>query len=146
MNYKYLFYGVLLLLVLFSLLFFAKVFFSISTNDCLKKETVDASITVDGGADRRFLGFNADVDSLKFGTVSQLALVQRSLRIENSENTMVMIKAAGDFSSWINIKPSEFYLEAQQTQEVFLNVNVPLNAADGDYSGQIEICFKSPYS
>lgn len=142
MNFKYLCYAALLLLILLSLLFFIKLLPAVSTKTCLNKEVVDASITVNGNADRRFLGFNADVDKLNFGKVSQLAIVQRSLRIKNSEDAVVQVNMIGGFLSWVEIEPSSFYLKAQETKEVFFHVTVPSNVTDGDYYGRAEICFK----
>jgi hypothetical protein len=109
--------------------------------ECSSLSMVPASLKVEEGS-RKVVGFNTETDSLKFGTVSAGSSVQRSVKVQYSKEAKVKIFSRGNLSSWLAASPSGFSLSAGETEEVFFKVDVPADAAPGDYSAEVKVCFQ----
>lgn len=108
--------------------------------ECTSLETLNMSITVIDH--QNFAGLTGDRDSLKFGVVSPETIATRSVAVNHSREANVTVFTEGDFSSWVNVGPSEFFIENGKTQEVFFWVSVPPDALPGNYTGRVLFCFK----
>ena|SRR3989338_2941380 len=103
----------------------------------------EASVQVKGmDSGRSLLGFNTDQDALKFGTVSPGAWVKRSVYAQYKHKADVKVFMTGDLAPWVRIEPNNFSIVPNQTQQVFFELNVPLDIADGNYTGRARFCFK----
>ena len=108
---------------------------------CDTIEEIDASLTVKVLPERLLLGFNADKNNLKFGSVSPGIAAKRKVYAQYSKDVAVQVFMKGDLAPWTVIEPSLFNLSGKEIKEVFFEVLVPLNAAEGDYTGKAMFCF-----
>ncbi len=108
---------------------------------CSTVDMVNASITVRAGS-LRYVGLNADTDSLKFGKVSPGSIARRSIQVQYERDALVTVLVNGTFASWFSINPTEFYLPGTQRREVTFDVAVPDTATDGNYTAGVYFCFK----
>ena len=109
-------------------------------SDCSTSEIVPATLEVVHNQ-RNYLGFNTDRDSLNFGKVTPETQVKRSVQVGYSLPAQVQVSAETDFSSWLRIDRAQFMLSPDKSQEVIFTVDVPKDAAPGNYSGDIKFCF-----
>ncbi len=110
--------------------------------ECDAADGIDASVRVKTIESKSLLGFNVDKDALKFGVVSPGAWVKRSINVHYKHEADVKVFMEGDLAPWVEIDSSRFSLTPNQTQQVFFELNVPLDAADGNYTGRVRFCFK----
>ena len=123
------------------------------TPECTTINYVNTSIEIESG-NLTHIGLNTNRDSLNFGKVSPGAVVERSINVEYSKPAQVKVTAEGDFSSWINIIPAEFFLSSPKTNQemnseitletklIYFTVIVPEQALIKKYSGKIKFCFQ----
>lgn len=108
---------------------------------CTSINEVNASIEIVSGT-RSLIGFNTEKDSLKFGRVSPGAIVKRTIEVSHTPPAEVIVAATGNLSSWIKIEPVEFSLVPDQIQEVTFQAIIPSDAANGNYFGRVQFCFR----
>lgn len=126
---------VIILSLLASLTFF-------SSTGCIPVKQLDASLKVKVLPTRGMLGLNADTDSLKFGVVSPGLIAERKVLFQHSRPAKVTVAMEGDLAGWTSVIPAEFSSAPQETKEVRFEVQVPLDAGPGDYTGRAVFCVK----
>jgi len=138
-------FKLLLFAVLFLFLLVVFLFFLNHKNiSCTKIDSLPTSIIVEKGA-KNVVGLNADTDSLNFGKVSPGSIVKRSVKVSYNKDAVVFVSINStfdNFNDWIKIDSTKFYLVANEDQEVFFSITVPLYAEDKDYFGEVLFCFK----
>ena len=115
--------------------------FPISKIFCDEVRLVDMSIVIETKA-LSSIGVNTETDSLKFGKVSPLALVQRSLIVNDTRDAEVRVYLQGNLSKWTVVEPAEFTFKANEGRQVEFTVDVPESTLAGNYSGKALFCFK----
>ena len=108
---------------------------------CTTIDQLETSLEVKRGVSN-LVGLNADTDNLNFGKVSPVSTVERSVKVNYSEDATVKVVIESEFSNWVTIKPRAFKISADEEKEVFLSVNVPGSAEEGTYSGRVKFCFQ----
>ncbi len=144
---KVLAYFLIILIVLFSSLLVGLIgssfFFSSSRMPkCTKMESINTSVEVKTIPERALIGLNADTDSLKFGAVSPGTTGRRSIKVQSDFAALVAVSVEGGISPWVIPSPSKFGLSAKEIHEVYFELNVPLDAPDGNYLGKVNFCFQ----
>ncbi len=93
--------------------------------------------------DANTIGVNSDTDGLHFGRIPKGSNAFRKIHVytEKCNKCKVSLVKTGDFKGWITISKNNFYIYNNKTEEVILNVNVPLDARMGDYNGTLKIYF-----
>lgn len=114
--------------------------FIVYNQPCSSVRIIDASIKVRTVPNRLMLGLNADTDALKFGAISPGMVATRKVNVQHPEPATVSITMAGELSPWTAISPPTFELGAGEIQEVIFDVEVPIWAAVGNYSGKAVFC------
>ena len=122
------------------ILFAINAFIFVSNKPCIDTDYVNATIEIVLG-ERRFVGFNTESDSLKFGMVSPGASVKREIKIGYSKGSTVEISAEGSLSPWLVITPNKLDLTANQQKSAFFEAYVPNSAQPGKYSAKVKFCF-----
>ncbi len=135
---QFLFYFLLLFIVVIG----GFIYFEWKQLQCSTIDAVNASISVQTGS-LRYVGLNADTDSLKFGKVSPGSVARRSIKVQYTQDALVKVLVNGTFASWFSVNPAEFYLPATQMREVTFDVTTPLTAIDGNYTAKVYFCFKN---
>lgn len=109
---------------------------------CIPVKRLDASIKVKVLTNLGMIGLNADTDSLKFGVVSPGISAQRYVLFQHSKPAKVVVTMNGDLEAWTGITPAEFTITPEETKEVHFDVNVPVTAAPGNYTGTAVFCLR----
>ncbi len=109
--------------------------------ECTKIDDIDTSITIKKST-QPIIGLNTDTDSLKFGTVSPKAIVQRKMTVQYSNQADILVKMEGDFAAWTEINPSQFSLQPAEKKEVIFLVAVPEEVREGNFTGKAVFCFR----
>ena len=109
---------------------------------CDERQSINASVTVKSGSSRALIGLNADTDMLRFGTVSPGTEVKKSFLAGSNFPALVTVSTTSRLQPWLTIEPSLVTLNQREQQEIFLSLRIPQEAAEGDYSGKIFLCFK----
>ncbi|HLD00580.1 MAG TPA: hypothetical protein VJC39_02445 [Candidatus Nanoarchaeia archaeon] len=109
---------------------------------CSKVEVLESSIQIVYG-EKKFIGLNADTDNLNFGVSSPGSTIKRVVKIQNSLESRVYVTSKGQLTSWLEVNPYQFELEANLPQEVEFILNLPENSPEGEFAGKIYFCFES---
>lgn len=117
-------------------------FFFLFHSSCTTLKKIDATLKVKIIPERNMLGLNADTDALKFGVISPGIAAMRKINVQHSKAVLVQVRMDGELGLWTSISPAEFNLSAGETKEVALEVNVPLYALQGNYTGTAVICIQ----
>ena len=126
-----------LLLVVLSSLFLS----GCVEKECTLTRSIPASVSV-VQAERRVVGFNTDTDNLTFGVVSPGSVIEREVDILYDHDAEVSLKPVGSIGSLISATPISFFLPANTSQRVVIWANVPETATVGNYSGEVQFCFR----
>ncbi len=108
---------------------------------CSTIDTVDSSITVKK-TELPIVGLNTDTGSLKFGVVSPAASVKRNIKVAYTKAAAVNILMEGDLQPWVAINPAQFAIEPNRTITVEFIAGIPADAAEGNYTGKVIVCYK----
>lgn len=81
------------------------------------------------------VSFVLDTDALHFGGGPNGARLQRGLNITTSQDARVHISWDGEGD--IIVSENNFYLLADQTKDLLFYLNIPLDLANGTYSGEL---------
>jgi hypothetical protein len=92
----------------------------------------------------RGTGLNANKDSLIFGNNHPGGWGQRSFYVTAHDSSRVRIKIDGSISGMLYISENNFILESGETKRVYVDLNVPEDAALGNYTGRIKIYMLKP--
>ena len=109
--------------------------------ECTKIDSVNASITIKKSI-QPIVGLNTDTDSLKFGTVSPKAVVERTMTVQYSNQAEALVMMEGDFAAWTEIDPSQFSLQPAEKKKVLFKVSVPEEVMEGNFTGKAVFCFR----
>lgn len=106
---------------------------------------INASVTVVRGGERRLVGLNADTDMLRFGSLAPGTEVQRSFFAQISpisQPARALVTVTGNIQPWLRVEPTEAKLlpGTEKQKEFFTFLQVPRDAAEGDYSGKVLVC------
>ena len=112
------------------------------SSPCANRQVVDSSLFVKTIPTRAYFGMNTDRESLNFGAASPGTEITRSIFVQYSKETDVIVRMLGDLSSWTLIKPQRFHLPFNHSEQVSFTVMVPTWAKDGNYTGKAEFCFR----
>lgn len=109
--------------------------------ECTKIDNVDASITIKKST-QPIVGLNTDTDSLKFGTVSPKAVVERTMTVQYSNQAEALVMMEGDLAAWTEIDPSQFSLQPAEKKKITFSVSVPEEVMEGNFTGKAVFCFQ----
>ncbi|MBD3163715.1 hypothetical protein GF323_00780 [Candidatus Woesearchaeota archaeon] len=97
-----------------------------------KKEfAMDVQVTGESSS----MGFNVDPDGFHYGTMPKGSSGKREITIEAEEDVVVSIIKKGEIGKWVE-NPNNFLIKEGEKMKVGLILNVPENAAAGNYSGK----------
>lgn len=88
-----------------------------------------------------YTGINVNSSALWFGTIPQNAVAQRNIIINNGDAwpRRVWIKAQGEIAKWISVTDNGFLLKPNEGMQVGVVVSIPPDAAQKNYTSQLEI-------
>lgn len=103
-------------------------------------EVTEIPTTVTVGSE---LGFNVDTDKLYFGTLVRGGSAERSLDIANFDckKCFVVVSKEGEIAKWITLSDNKFIMRNGEGKSIIVDLNVPNNADEGVYTGNIKIVF-----
>ena len=86
------------------------------------------------------LGFNIDTDSLNFGKVLPGGNAERNLVFQNNKNTNVKIEifASESVAEFLQFQ-SEYEVSSGENISIPINLFVPLDLPEGEYTGRVKI-------
>lgn len=140
-NFNQGYQGLLVLVLILVIIVMAVFTFRNWPVKCSEVDLINTSLTIKSG-DRKFVGMNADIDSLRFGKVSPEAIVRRTVKVEYDQAGEVLVSMESDFSSWTVIKPFQFEVAPQERKEVSFEVHPPKGARNAEMTGVVKFCFK----
>lgn len=135
------FYGLIIFIIIMS----AVIYYELSSG-CDAVDFVNMSLGVKSGSGS-YIGLNGDTDSLKFGKVSPGSEARKFIKVKYAQDADVEIAAesnaeGSNFASWVTITPNLFELKAGEEKEVTFQASVPEDALDGNYEGEVVLCYK----
>ena len=92
------------------------------------------------------IGLNVDSDALHYGKIPSPGIGKRfiTLRNQGDFDMEVSIGIDAEFSSWVKIPKNylKFIIKANETIEVPISVEIPVNAELKEYKGNLIVLFK----
>jgi len=126
-----------MLILIFFILFYSINKYIVS-NEVLQTKELDMFLTVSN-----YTGFNVDTDAIYFGTIPPGGSGKRIIVLHNLDmNSEVLIKKEGNFVDWVVLDEDDFFMEANESKNVSIGVEVPANAEYRNYTGKLNIIFK----
>ena len=106
----------------------------------LAVNTVETSvIVVTTGA-----GMDGNREILKFGKVPLGGGGTRYLNVTSVQDAIVSVRVTGNISKFLTVDENNFYITANSSEQMAVNVDVPQDASIGSYFGTIEVIFLKP--
>ncbi|NIO23322.1 MAG: hypothetical protein GTN38_04845 [Candidatus Aenigmarchaeota archaeon] len=103
-------------------------------------EEVDMHLKVTEGY---MVGVNTRTDALYFGKVRKGGLSTRKIILDNYDENphFVQIRTFGDLSKWVYVSDNNFVLPSNESKNVSVSCDVPIDADVGNYTGKLQVVY-----
>ncbi len=104
-----------------------------------------SGLAMDMAVKPKTLGLNADTDALHFGIIPPGNSGFRKIVVNSKEHYRIVVEASDkELVDWMTVSENNFIMEPGTTKELEVTIDVPKNATEGNYTGDLIISFYRP--
>ncbi len=104
----------------------------------IKVQSFDVKVNVDNA-----VGIVLDNKTLNFGTVPSANSAFKQINFINKDNRgkYLYFTSKGEIRKWLVVEDNWFYLEPRTNKNMKLEIYIPENTENGNYTGKITVVF-----